>query len=118
MPARLRHGAGTATVPNELAHVGYNGSRNFGRRIFGGSYGIDEIDGAASCYSFPTNDAVGEDSEILRHFAEKDDHAFCGGEIGRDENWDVWLVRASTKRKACDFEKGSQARKDHLTDTF
>lgn len=52
---------------------------------------LDEVDGGADVdTAAATEETVREDPEILRGLVEEHDETRGSGEVGRDQDWDVW----------------------------
>lgn len=71
----MRNSTCTATVPEQLTHVGdYDAGI-----VTGGLDGVDEVKGAARGEGLLTEGTVGEDPKVLELFAEVKDCAGGGG---------------------------------------
>lgn len=98
----MRDGARAAAVPEQLAHVGEDQAE--GVVIDGGLQEAQEGDGGAGGEGLLSDEAVGEDGEVLDGFAEVDDDAFGGREVVGREDGDVWVCGVAAGGEAEDAE--------------
>lgn len=97
VPGRLSESLLSPAPPSQLAHIGENDTWGVGI----GLDCLDEVDDRALVYStWATDDAVREDTEVLRVLIEEYNDAFLFLEVGGDEYGDIGLGFLGSKGKA------------------